>query len=122
MRSKKKSEVEKYWRNVVEGWRVSGLSIKKFAEERNLAYKQLCFWRQRLDDGKTLKEKSKPHLETVANFAPVCIVDNNQDEPAVPANTLSMLEIVLLCGRTLRFNSRCQPEYLSSVVAKLEVC
>ena len=122
MRSKKKLEVEKYWRKAVEGWRDSGLSIKKFAEERNLAYKQLCFWRQRFDGGKTLKEKAKPILETVANFAPISVVDNNQDEPVNPANTLSMLEIVLLCGRTIRFNSRCQPEYLSSVVAKLEVC
>jgi len=121
MRSKKKLEVEKYWRNAVESWRLSGLSIKKFAEEKNLAYKQLCFWRQRLDGGKTLKEKSKPVLETVANFAPVCVVDN-QNEPVSSANTLSMLEIVLLCGRTIRFNSRCQPEYLSSVVSKLEVC
>jgi len=121
MRSKKKSEAQKYWRNVVENWRVSGLSIKKFAEERNLAYKQLCFWRQRLDGGKTLKEKSKPALETVANFAPVSVVEN-QHETIKPVNTLSMLEIVLLCGRTIRFNSHCQPEYLSSVISKLEVC
>jgi hypothetical protein len=122
MRSKKKSEVEKYWRKLVEDWRVSGLSIKQFTEERSLAYKQLCFWRQRFDGGKTLKEKSKPVLETVANFAPVCVIDNNQDEPVSPTNTLSMLEIVLLCGRTIRFNSRCQPEYLSSVISKLEMC
>ena len=120
MRSKKKSELEKYWRKVVEDWRGSSLTIKQFAEERNLAYKQLCFWRQRFDGGKTLNNKSKPVLET-ADFAPVCIVDD-QNEPVKPVNTLSMLEIVLLCGRTVRFNTRCQPEYLSSLVSALEGC
>jgi hypothetical protein len=120
MRSKKKSELEKYWRKVVEDWRDSRLTIKQFAEERNLAYKRLCFWRQRFDGGKTLNNKSKPALETV-DFAPVCIVDD-QNEPAKQSNTLSMLEIVLLCGRTVRFNTRCQPEYLSSLVSALEGC
>jgi hypothetical protein len=123
MGSKGKSEVEKYWRKLVEEWRSSDLSIKKFAQERKVVYKQLCLWRQRLDGGKTLKEISKLPLEKIASFAPVCVVDNNQnDEPISPANKLSMLEIVLLCGRTIRFNSNCQPEYLSSVVSKLEVC
>jgi hypothetical protein len=122
MASKKKSEVEKYWRKLVEEWRSSNLSIKKFAEERKLVYKQLCLWRQRFDGGKTLKELSKPVLKTVANFVPVSVVDNSQDEPVSPTNTLAMLEIVLLCGRTIRFNNRCQPEYLASVISKLEVC
>lgn len=122
MRSKKRLEVEKYWRKAVDDWRVSGLSIKKFTEERNLAYKQLCFWRQRFDGGKTLKEKSKPVFKTMANFAPVRVVDNHHDKPVNPLNTLSTLEIVLLCGRTIRFNSHCQPEYLSSVISKLEAC
>jgi len=121
MRSKKKTELEKYWRKAVEEWRRSSLTIKQFAEERNLAYKQLCFWRRKFDNGKPVKEKSKPVLATVADFAPVSVIDN-PNEPVKPANTLSMLEIVLLCGRTVRFNSRCQPEYLSSVVSVLEGC
>ena len=121
MRSKKKSDLEKYWRKVVEEWRGSRLSIKQFADERNLAYKRLCFWRQRFDGGKPLIGKSKPALETVTDFAPVCVVDN-QNETVKPTNTLSMLEIVLLCGRTVRFNNRCQPEYLSSIVSVLEGC
>jgi hypothetical protein len=121
MRSKKKSELEKYWRKVVEDWRHSRLSIKQFADERNLAYKRLCFWRQRFDGGKTLIGKPKPALEPVADFAPVRLIDNQNEFPK-PPNTLSMLEIVLLCGRTIRFNSHCQPEYLSSLVTKLEGC
>jgi hypothetical protein len=121
MRSKKKTELEKYWRKIVEDWRDSGLTIRQFAEERNLAYKRLCFWRQKFDGGKTLIGRSNSVLETVADFAPVCVIDN-QNEPAKSVNTLSMLEIVLLCGRTLRFNNRCQPEYLSSVVSALEGC
>ncbi len=121
MRSKKKSELEKYWRKVVEDWRNSGLTLRQFAKERNLAYKRLCFWRQRFDGGKPLIGKSKPALETVTDFAPVCVVDN-QNKTVKPTNTLSMLEIVLLCGRTVRFNNRCQPEYLSSIVSVLEGC
>ena len=117
----KKSELKRYWRKVVEEWRSSGLSIKKFAEERNLPYKRLCFWRQRFDGGKTLI-KSKPVLEAVASFAPVQVVDDQSEPIDKPTHALSMLEIVLLCGRTIRFNSRCQPEYLSSVVSKLEIC
>jgi hypothetical protein len=125
MRSKKKLELEKYWRNAVEDWRGSSLNMKQFAEERNLAYKRFCFWRQRFDEqskpSKVLKCNAKPVLETAAQFAPVCVV-GNQNESVKSVNTSSMLEIVLLCGRTVRFNNRCQPEYLSSVVSVLEGC
>jgi hypothetical protein len=125
MRSKKRSDVERYWRKAVEDCQASGLAVKRFAEERKLAYKRLLFWKQKFqmqsESAKFLKEKPEPASRTTAPFAPIRVVDD-QSEYSKQANALSTLEIVLLCGRTVRFNNRCRPEYLSSVVSVLEGC
>ncbi len=126
MKTKTRKDREKFWRKAVTDWQGSGLTAKEFAEKRGLTYKRLLFWKQRVEAGQMdssnlLKEKLEPVIEPGADFAPIRVLDE-PSESAKPANILAMLEIVLLCGRTVRFNNRCQPEYLSSVVSVLEGC
>lgn len=125
MKTKTRKELERYWRKAVEDWRGSGVTLKQFAEKKGVTYKRLLVWKQRfeaqLGAGKVFKEKSEPVIEAALDFAPIRVVDE-PSESFKQANTLAMLEIVLLCGRTVRFNNRCQPEYLSSVVSVLEGC
>lgn len=125
MKSKKSIDAERYWRKAVGDCQASGLTIKQFAEERGLAYKRLLFWKRRFQPqsqpGLVSKEKPVPLVTKAEHFARIHIVDN-QSTNNRQDNLLSTLEIVLLCGRTVRFNNRCQPEYLSSVVSVLEGC
>jgi hypothetical protein len=45
MRSKKKSETERYWQTVLSDWQASGLNLKQFAEDKELNYKALLKWK-----------------------------------------------------------------------------
>ena len=47
MANRKKSRSD-YWRGVLEKWSASGLSQRRFCEERGISFSTFCYWRRRL--------------------------------------------------------------------------
>ena len=44
-----KFEDEQYWQNFLEGWKASGLSLKKWSEQKNQRYYRARYWKRKLD-------------------------------------------------------------------------
>lgn len=60
MPKRKKSGWE-YWRKVIQEWRGSGLSQRRFCEDRGISFSSFCYWRRRLrEEGEG--ESSSPFI------------------------------------------------------------
>ena len=123
MRSRKKLETERYWRGVLSDWQASGLNLKQFAEDKGLNYKALIKWKVRFHgSAKSAKIKGAPKLHLQASdLVPVHLIQ--ADEESVSRQQVNMpaaLELLLLNGRTLRFDKSCSLEFLSSLIPVAE--
>ena len=47
MADRRRSRID-YWRGVLEKWSSSGLSQRRFCEERRISFSTFCYWRRRL--------------------------------------------------------------------------
>jgi hypothetical protein len=124
MRSKKKLETERYWRTVLSDWQESGLNLKQFAEDKELNYKALLKWKVRFHGcagSAKIKDVPKVNLQTT-DLVPVHLIQadkesvSRQQQVDMPAP----LELLLLNGRTLRFDKSCPLEFLSSLIPVAE--
>lgn len=120
---------EGYRRSVLRDWRRSGLSLPEFARARGLKYKTLWHWKRRLDvEGQADAGKETPHKQgggkaCVPAFLPVRVVDSADRTVAAAVTALpSKVEVVLRCGREIRFDESCSLPFLGSVVSLLEGC
>lgn len=123
MRSKKKIATERYWRVVLSDWQASSLNLKQFAEDRELNYKALLKWKVRFHGStKSTKIKGVPKLDLqTSDLVPVHLIQaDKESDSQQPVNMPAPLELVLLNGRTLRFDKSCPLEFLSSLIPVAE--
>ena len=123
MRSKKKSETEKYWRTVLSDWQASGLNLKQFAEDKELNYKALLKWKVRFHGStKSAKIKAAPKLNLqTTDLVPVHFIRTDKESVSrQPVNMPAAPELLLLNGRTLRFDKSCSLEFLSCLIPVAE--
>ena len=123
MGSRKKSEAERYWRTVLSEWQASSLNLKQFAEDKALNYKALLKWKVRFHgSNKSGKIKTSPKLNLQAtDLVPVHLIQaDNESVSRQQVNMPAAIELLLLNGRTLRFDKSCSLEFLSSLIPVAE--
>ena len=123
MNLKDKLEREKYWRRKVAQWQESKLSLSQFAKTNQLHYKALSRWKIKFigAEPSTNKKAStfKQNAAKVHELVPVHLLDTTKD--CTNSSRLPVaLELLLLNGRTLRFDKSCPLEFLSSLIPVAE--
>ena len=124
MGSKEKLEREKYWRKKVGQWKESGSTLRQFAGANQLNYKSLSRWKVKFLGPEPLavvaKDTAKYRVQA-PDLVPVHLLNSNEETINSPqSNTSVFLELLLLNGRTLRFDKNCSLEFLSSLIPVAE--
>jgi hypothetical protein len=99
---------ERFWRDHVHRWHVSGLTIRDYCSRHRLSEPSFYGWRRTL-----AQRDDESILEPAVTFVPVQV----QNDLAV---TLPILELVLANGRLLRIPPGIDPGQLRDVLAVLE--
>lgn len=111
-----KSQREAFWRDVIRGWKASGLSMTEFCKGENLSSASLHYWigeirRREAKGARTRPPAPKTAALPKASFVPLRVIDRAR--PAEP------IEIVV-GGHTLRVRAGFDPEALRQVLRALE--
>ena len=108
MTKEERSEKVEFWRQQMEGFAASGLSVKAYCAKQGIAVANWYYWRKRLSAHRLSREASVPGAE----FLPVHLADRSSGMPAV--------EIQLLSGRSLKLSAPLDMSWLQSLVRILE--
>jgi transposase len=100
---------ERRWRQLIDQWQRSGLSVRDFCQRQHLAVPSFYAWRRRLRQPDGLARPTTPP----AIFLPVHVRPDAPDAPPP-------LELVLADGRCLRIPSRFDAGHLRQVLRALE--
>jgi transposase len=102
--SQGRSAKEQFWRRMVRQWRSSGLSVRDFCAESEIAEPSFYAWRR------TIAERDAAAM----HFVPVRVIP---DEPpvATDSGSSSGLELVLPAGRRLRIG----PDFDTATLQRL---
>jgi transposase-like protein len=101
---------EQHWRELIERWQHSGLSVRAFCQRHRLPVPSFYAWRRTLRqrDGQT------PQVAAPVTFLPVHVRHHD------PADPPPALELVLANGRCLRIPPGYDPAHRGDVVRALE--
>jgi hypothetical protein len=102
---------EQHWRQLLERWQRSGLSVRAFCRRHRLAEPTFYAWRRTLREGD--RRAYACQGPGGVTFLPVHVEDDHTDPPA-------SLELVLSGGRQLRIPSGFDPATLRALLAVLE--
>ena len=103
-----KDEKAAYWRRQVDGFLVSGLSVKNYCAQEGIAVATLHYWRKRFADA----VEPRPMVHGTEGFLPVTLTTV---QPSVPP-----VEIHLLSGRRLKLTAPMDVGWLQTLVRVLE--
>ncbi|MDR7926786.1 IS66 family insertion sequence element accessory protein TnpB [Acidithiobacillus thiooxidans] len=105
----KKAEKVAYWRQQVDAFQASGLTVKHYCAQTGIAVATLHYWRKRFADS----ESTRLLAAVPEGFLPVTL--------AAPVRTpVSPVEIHLLCGRSLKLAAPVDTHWLQTLVQILE--
>lgn len=118
-RAARSAAKERYWREVMEGWRRSGGSVRQWCSQRQISEPSFYSWRRVLAERdasaasqEPVRKRSRRKVSRVA-MLPVEIVPlSSQPEPAP-------LEITLAGGIHLLVRAHCQSALLREALAAL---
>jgi hypothetical protein len=96
---------ERFWREHVEKWTASGLSVREFATREGVRPERLFFWKRRL-------RSSSAMAVAGVSFAKVSV-------QAVPVDVAEPLELVTRTGHVIRVRPRFDETTLLRLVAVL---
>ena len=110
MSKAKKADTDQrqFWQMVLETFKSSGLSVRKFCQQEGLTEASFYSWRKRLSDPQKLgpgKEPSRPD-----SFIQV----------SMPTAKPIVLELILASGYTLRIPSDINREFLTHVLTTMK--
>ncbi|OYV80842.1 MAG: transposase [Acidithiobacillus ferrivorans] len=103
-----KEEKAAYWRQQVDGFQASGLSVKNYCAQEGIAVATLHYWRKRFAEA----VKHQPMGTGTEGFLPVTLTTV---QPCVPP-----VEIHLLSGRRLKLTAPMDAGWLHTLVRVLE--
>ncbi len=102
---------ELHWRQLIERWQSSGLSVRAFCERHRLALPSVYAWRR------TLRQRDRLACPSQApapvTFLPLLVQPDDTDPPP-------SLELVLAGGRCLRIPPGFDPATLRALLVALE--
>ncbi len=96
-RSGRSGSKERHWRQVIDRWRSSGLSVRAYCQAHRITEQSFYWWRREL----SRRGQSQPPTPDCSQpqFLPVCVVT----DAVAPSNTEdTVIEVVLARGRCLR--------------------
>lgn len=96
---------ERFWRQAVQAWQKSGLTIREFCARRSVAEHNFHAWRRTLAERDRERETTR---RSEATFVPVEVVSE-----------AAALEIALPGGAVVRVRAGCDPALLRQVLATL---
>jgi hypothetical protein len=105
--NQRRSSKERFWRRLVRQWRSSGLSIRDFCAEQQIAEANFYAWRR------TISQRDAQ----AARFVPVHIVPD--EKPAENGSGYG-LELLLAAGRVLRIGPGFDEPTLRRLLVLLE--
>ncbi|NKN09601.1 transposase [Rhizobium laguerreae] len=88
---------------------VSGATITEIAHRHDVTRQQIYAWRSEL------KKKGLLPVSSNALFIPVDLNAVQNDAPELRESCSGMIELRLICGRTLRFESSMAPDVLTQI-------
>ncbi|MBN6742120.1 IS66 family insertion sequence element accessory protein TnpB [Acidithiobacillus sp. MC6.1] len=103
-----KGEKAAYWRQQVDGFQASGLSVKNYCAQEGIAVATLNHWRKRFADA----VEPRPMVHGTEGFLPVTL--------APVRLPVSPVEIHLLSGRSLKLTAPMDAGWLQTLVRVLE--
>jgi hypothetical protein len=106
---------ERYWREHFDAWRRSGLSIRAYCHQHDLAQPTFYLWRRHLEQRPASSTPCQPATQPLAAnppFLPVRLVG--------PTSTRPVLELVLRGGRIIRVPSGFAPDDLRQLITLAE--
>ena len=118
-RAERSAAKEQYWREVIEGWRGSGGSVRKWCTQRQISEPSFYSWRMTLAKRDAGAAPIPPVRERVrrkrapAGMIPVEIVSPSNQPQSAP------LEIILGGGVQVLVRAHCQPALLREALAAL---
>jgi hypothetical protein len=117
-RTTRSVEKEQYWREVIDGWRRSGGSVRQWCSQRQISEPSFYSWRRVLAERDAAAASQEPvrkrPLRKVSRVAmlPVEIVSPSRQEAAP-------LEIILADGIHVLVRAHCQSALLREALAAL---
>ncbi len=123
MARRRNADKEQYWRQVLQAWQDSGLSVRAFCAQQGVNEPSFYCWRRNLrpadtaagaTSGASATPALPPDRDALPSFAPVRLVGD-----AAPA-TAAPLELALSGGRLLRVPVGFDAATLRQLLAVLE--
>lgn len=118
-RAERSAAKERYWREVIEGWRRSGGSVRQWCTQRQISEPSFYFWRKTLAKRDVAAAPVPPVRRRVrrkhapAAMIPVEIVAPSNQPQSAP------LEIILRGGTQILVRAHCQHALLREVLVAL---
>jgi len=103
--SNQKTKKRERWRAIFEEWSSSGLSQRRFCDDREIRYSTFCYWRRRL--------REEIEIESASPFIPVEI------KPTPRSFRSSHYEVRLEDGVRIRVPSDFESESLARLIGLL---
>jgi transposase len=103
---------ERFWRRMLRQWRSSGLSVRAFCQQHELAEPTFYAWRR------TIAQRDA--VSDAPVFLPVQVASEAKTTPTTLADTTATLEVVLHSGRRLHVGVGFDGPTLQRLVALLE--
>jgi transposase len=103
---------EQHWRQLIERWQSSGLSVRAFCERHRLAVPSFYAWRRTLQQ----RDRRPPTSQTPESSAAFLPIHVRHDAPDLTPS----LELVLANGRCLRIPAGFDAVALRALLAVLE--
>jgi len=104
-----KDEKAAYWRQQIDRFQASGLSVKNYCTREGIAVGTLHYWRKRFAVGAV---EPRPMVHGTEGFLPVTVA------PARPP--VAPVEIHLLSGRRLKLTAPLDADWLHTLVRVLD--
>jgi hypothetical protein len=108
MTKAERAEKVAFWRQQIEGFAGSGLSVKAYCAQQGIAVANWYYWRKRLDKN----TQTRVLVSGAEEFVPITLAPNRASIPLV--------EIQLLSGRSLKVSAPLDTSWLRSLVQVLE--
>lgn len=118
-RAERSAAKEQYWREVIDGWRRSGGSVRLWCTQRQISEPSFYSWRTTLAKRDAAAAPQQPPRRRArrkrgpAAMIPVEIVPSSNQPQSAP------LEIILGGGVQVLVRAHCQPALLREVLAAL---
>lgn len=117
-RAARSAAKEQYWREVIDGWRRSGGSVRQWCSQRQISEPSFYSWRRTLSERDAPVEQKqsvrrKSRQRAPAAMIPVEIVPLSSQQPLAP------LEITLGGGIHLWVRAHCQSALLREALTAL---